>query len=407
MRRQMVTYDTKIDKKTSLHSEQTRTAYDNGDKENISANSVSTELTKNTGVSVTEVAIDRNGKDRDEKKRNYGFWVDLGNGLRVSYGYARQLAGLTSGNLSSSLTVGQNGPGVNADQVNTVQQTTMGGVNFGGGYGVNQWDADSRTQAFSNFALATARPIRFGLVSDLSMRVGMDSASDYSNWLRENRAANVSGKIGANQFGYDYISQMHQSGTRGIDRIYRVTTDPAERRLLKASIFYKVRTLPSDKEVMIRDFNVTARPIQNVEVSNQLQTNPEIARGDVFMGSLPQAARSNKWRFDWAKSNNLTIGASWQELFNEDSNAKATTGGVNLKLFAKSGSPLSVFYGIEEMGGNVARSLAHRYSVQFDQRPGRNQMLSVFAGNISYDYNVTAASARDNWTLRLNYQLKF
>jgi hypothetical protein len=280
-------------------------------------------------------------------------------------------------------------------------------VNFGGGYGVNQWDADSRTQAFSNFALATARPIRFGLVSDLSMRVGMDSASDYSNWLRENRAANVSGKIGSNQFGYDYISQMHQSGTRGIDRIYRVTTDPAERRLLKASIFYKVRTLPSDKEVMIRDFNVTARPIQNVEVSNQLQTNPEIARGDVFMGSLPQAARSNKWRFDWAKSNNLTIGASWQELFNEDSNAKATTGGVNLKLFAKSGSPLSVFYGIEEMGGNVARSLAHRYSVQFDQRPGRNQMLSVFAGNISYDYNVTAASARDNWTLRLNYQLKF
>jgi hypothetical protein len=127
----------------------------------------------------------------------------------------------------------------------------------------------------------------------------------------------------------------------------------------------------------------------------------------VFMGSMPQAARSNKWKLDWTKNENLTIGGSWQELLNEDSKAKATTGGINLKLFAKSGSPLSVFYGVEEMGGNVAHTLTQRYSFQFDQRPGKNQMLSVFAGNISYDYNVVNATARDNWTLRLNYQLKF
>jgi hypothetical protein len=392
-RRQSLTFDTKFDKLTSLHSEQTRTNFDNGDKENVSSNTVSREIAKNAGISVTEMAIDRNGNDRDEKKRNYGFWFDLGNGLRVSYGYARQLAGTTAGTLSSTLTVGQNGQGLNADQMNAIQQAQAGGLMFGGGYGVNQWDADGRTQAFSNFAVATAKPMRIGFVSDVSLKFGMDTASDYSNWLRENRTATLAGRIGSNQFGYDYVSQMHQTGVRGIDRVYRLQSDASDKRWLKASIFYKVRTLPWDEEIMIRDFNITARPAKNLELTNQLQTNPEVARGDVFMGSMPQAARSNKWKLDWTKSDNLTIGGSWQELLNEDSKAKSTTGGVNLKLFAKSGSPLSVFYGVEEMGGNVAHTLTQRYSFQFDQRPGKNQMLSVFAGNISYDYNVVNATA--------------
>jgi hypothetical protein len=407
VRKQYLAYETKVDKRTQLRTEQSRTKFENGDKEDMRANTVSTQLTKNAGVSVTDVKIDRTDDKRDEKKRNYGFWIDLGNGLRVSYGYARHLNGDTEGTLVSSVTVGSNAQQVSPDKVNTTQAAQVGNMLIGGGYGVNQWDKDSRTQAFTNVNLATAKPLNLGFMRDVKFSVGLDSSSDYAKWMKENRVANFSGRIGSNVFGYEYMSQMHPSGIRGIDRVFKLQTDQSDKRLLRASIFYKIRTMPTDELIMIRDFNITAKPLKNLEVTNQVQTNPEVARGDLFMGSLPQAARSNKWRMDWTKDSNFTLGASWQELVNEQSSARSTTGGVNMKLFGKSGSPLSLFYGVEQLSGNIARRTAHRYHIQFDQKPGQNQMFSLFAGNVSYEHSIADGQLRNNWTLRMNYQLRF
>jgi hypothetical protein len=392
--KQFLSYEAKIDAKTSLKTEQTRTRYDNGDKEDISANTISTELTKRAGVSVSDVKVDRKGDEHDETKRNYGFWYDLGNGMRVSYGYARHLNGETAGTMNSNLTIT---PG-------TVGGVTVGSAN----YLVNQWDENDRTQATSNIALTTAKPMKIGFLRDVKMNFGLDTAADYSKWVRENKVFGFSAKIGSNSIAYDYRGQMFTNNYRAIDRSFKLQTDQSDKRWLKASLFYKVRTLPWDEQVMIRDFNITAKPVKNVELTHQLLTNPEVAKGDAVLGTVPQAARSNKWRLDYKQSGNLTVGGSFEEMINDQNKGLSRTGGLNVMLFEKSGSPVKLFYGIEQVdGGGRPRRSTHRYSLQFDQRPGPNQSFSFFLGNVSYEHSIADGWKRNNWTARMDYQIRF
>jgi len=410
--RQYLAFETKLTDKTRLMSEQTRTRFENGDKEDVSANTISTELNKRVGVSVTDVNVDRKGDENDEKKRNYGFWFDLGRGLRLNYGYARHLQGEDAGTLNSTVSLGQNA--VNApDQTAAIQQGQLGNLLVGGAYGVNEWDKDSRTQAFSNINLSTHKPFGMGPFSNLKFNFGLDTAADYSKWVRERRLIGISGNIGSNSFAYEYKGQMHQSGYRGIDRTYQFKTDQSEKRLLRASLFYRVRTFPWDEQAIFRDFNIAARPWKNIEISHQLQTNPLQTQPDFFgpadalIGSIPRAARSNKWRVDYKTSPNFTVGGFWEELISEQTNHMVRTGGMNLKLFEKSGSPILLTYGLEQNSRPDLRRTLHRYSFQFDQRPGPNQVLSLFLGNVSYQHSIEDGFRRNNWSMRLDYQLRF
>lgn len=406
MHRQYMSFETKLDAKTSVKTERTRTEYDNGDKEDVSANTVSTELSKRMGVAVTDVNVDRKGGERDEKKRNYGFWFDLGRGLMLSYGYARQMNG-EDGTLTSSVTLGQNKNQINPDQVGSVQGGTLGNLNVGAAYGANEWDAANRTQAFSNINLKNAKPFAFGPLSDLKFSFGLDTAADQTKWLRENRLISLAGKVGANAFAYEYRGQMHESGYRAIDRTYKFSTDPSEKSWLRSSVMYKMRTLPWDEQVMIRDYNVTAKVTKNTELTHQLQTNPEVFKGDALLGSVTQAAKSSKWKFDLKNSEKLTVGMVWEELVNEQDGNMARTGGMTLKMFADSGSPLTLYYGVEQARRPDFRRTTHRYHMQFDQKAGPNQVFSLFLGNVSYEHSIADEFKRNNWSMRLDYQLRF
>ena len=283
----------------------------------------------------------------------------------------------------------------------------LGGIQFGQtGYVENRWD-DTRTQSFGNVQLSTARPFSLGFLRDVKLNFGLDTAADKAQWLKENRLISFTGKVGSNSLGYEYRSQMHPSGFRGIDRMFSFVTDPNDKQPLSASVKYKVRTLPWDDQVMIRDYSFTARPAKNVALTNQLQTNPEIAKGDSILGSITQAARVNRWKLDVKNNPNLTIGGSWDELINDQTHTRVRTGGLNLTLFGASGSPVQLFYGVEQndTGGN--RKTTGRYHIRYDQRPGPNQTLSFFAGNVSYQYSVADGLSKNNLTLRLDYQIRF
>lgn len=408
-RKSMFAWETKLNPTTSFRTEQTRTEYGNGTKEDISANTVSTELNKRTGVSVTEAKVDRTGENSDETKRNYGFWYDLGSGLRLSYGYVRQMNGETTGTSSSSVSFGQNAQRINPDQVGSVQQGKVGDIMMGGAYGTNQWESGNsvRTQSFSKVALSTAKPLKYGMLTDLKFNFGLDTAADYSRWTKEDRQVGFSGKYRKSAFSFDYHGQMAPSGDRGIDRTYKFQTDGDEKSWLRGGVAYKVRTLPNNQQIMVRDFNVTAQATKRVSVTNQLQTNPEVFRGDVILGSVPQASRSNKWQVDYKQDKNFTFGASWQQLLNDSNNARSTTGGINMKLFEASKSPLNLFYGLEEVGGNVTRRLTQRYTISYEQKPSANQMFSFFLGNVAYEHSIADGALRNNITFRLDYQFRF
>lgn len=387
-----VSYTANVGANTSLKTEESRTKYSNGQDETYSANTVSTNLTKNLGVSYTDLRIDRPGTTLDQTKKNYGFWLNIGHGLKFSYGYARDLSG-PNGTMQSSMGISSGiwGP----FRVNNAS------------YAENRWD-QQHTQALSNIQIESSKPLRLGFLKDVQFKYGLDAASDYTTWVRENRLFGVSGKIGSNTLAYENKSQIDATGNRGRDRFFMFETDQSDKRHLKASVKYKIRELPNQSPIMIRDISVTARPVKNLEITNQLLTNPENqVRPDLLLGTLTDSWRINRWKLDYHSGTNTVIGGSYEDRINDATKEMTRIGGINVELFKNSGSPLSFFYGMEQAGGSLPHQLAQRYWVRFDQKPGPNQRLSLFAGNVSYDHTIANGFSANNWTVHAEYQLRF
>ncbi|HWD39498.1 MAG TPA: hypothetical protein VG944_11660 [Fimbriimonas sp.] len=410
-------YEAQLNPRVSVKAEETLTHWSNGMSQSLSAETVSTQLTKRSGVSLTEVQTMGNSPAPDAHNTNYGVWYDLGGGVRVTYGYAHQFDQSNNQTTTTNFTVGANPAAPANSAYNTLQPGTLGSVALAAGFGSTAYQfapvagapgAAAHTQGFSNVALSTVKPIRLGPLTNIKFNIGVDNASDYTTWSKENNAFGFSGNLGANSFGFDYNSQLAALGVDGIDRTFHLQTDQSPNAVFKAKILYKIRTLPGDLNYTIRDFDISAKPGKNWEISNQLQTNPEVATPGVFLGTVPQAARSDKWNVDYKYDTNTTFGLTYQEMINEANDLRATTSGITLKLFQKSGSPLSLFFGQEDsIGGYLPHRLTSRYSIEFDQRPGPNKTLSLFLGNVSYDYSTVAGFNRDNWTIRANMQLRF
>jgi len=382
-----VYYQTNLDKDTSVKTEQSQTRYSDGTKEDMSANTVSHALTKHFGLSYTNLHID--GPLNDQKRNNYGFWLDLGKGVRFSYGFVRDVTPF--GGYTSNSVIGAT-PG------------DLGSVHVdAAAYNAN----DLAAQTTSNFALKSSKAVDLGILKDIKFNFGYTEANNPGVFTQSNRLFNVSGRVGANTFMVEYKSQLDYNGQMGTDRFVSLQTDPNPKKWIVAGIKLKERSTPETGHTMIRDYNITIRPIKNLEITNQLLTNPEEQfRPDVLLGSVTSPWRLNKYKLDYHSSASTTIGATWEERLNDYTRDSFTTAGLDLELFKNSGSPLTLWYGMEQGTGSTHQSAA-RYYLKFFQRPGPNQSLNIFVGNISWAYANGSSFSKNNWTVHCSYEYRF
>ncbi len=410
--------DLKVSKTTSLASELVSTEFANGEKASQRTDSVSTAITPRAGITLSNTQIDNHSDQQiDETKRNYGFWYDVAKNLRVSYGYIRDLnAGDVSGagTLNSLLTVGSAPAGVGGDSLAKVNQGTLGDLNLGGGYAANQWATPNpttglgatRTQSFSNVRISTVKPLSAGPISELKLLVNSDTAADNFAFIRQNQEYGINGKVGTAGFGFDYHGQIDSQGEHAEDRAYSFTTDPAERHLITGSVLYKIRTMPAAQDAMIRNFDLKLHATNRLTISNQLQTNPEVANANVILGSVAQGTQVNRYKAEYKSTKDVSFGASWEESKNSTTNTYGQTTGANLSLF-NSKSPLILSYGFQALNGNVPRQTIQRWSVKFDQQAGPNQSFNFLIGSLNYGYLTPTGQAVHSLTAQLGYQLRF
>ncbi len=388
-----LSYERKINATTSIKTDQMTTTFANGDTQKVSANTISTELTKRAGLSLTDVAIAGTGSQKGDHKRNIGFWMNLWGNVKLNYGVADDINQIGSSTTQHTMSLT---PG------------SVGNLNIGAAnYNANTWEQGNRTQALSQITLSTAKPFSLGMFKDLKLSMGQDTSADNGAWLKENKSIGLAGKIGKNVFGYNFFSQMNNLQQRAVDRTFTFATDQAETSPLRMNLMYKFRTLPGDKQVAIRNYSLTARPFKGLELTNEMVTNPETPAGDQLLGSLPQPLRANKWKLDYLRDPNFKIQGSWQEQRDDSTNAVARLGGMTFTMFEKSGSPVSIFLGVEQAGGNVANHVTNRWSLGWNQKPGPNQALSLFIGNISYGGTIARGQKSQNLSVDFQYQFKF
>jgi hypothetical protein len=389
-----LTYTASLDKKTQVQTQDTMTRFGDGTKEDITANTISRALTPHFGLSYTNTTTLKPGTNNDENRNNYGFWLDLYKGIRFSYGFVRDLNEFSGNNSTTTigLSPGDAGP-IHLDAVNQ---------------GVNSWD-NLHNQVTSNYALHNTKPFNFLIFKNLSFNVNLATQSDYSAYSQRNDVVNVGGKVGANTFMVQYKSQMDQFAKLGTERFLLFQTDPNPKKWIEASIKMKQRDTPETGAVLIRDYSITVRPIKNLELSNHMLTNPEVEfRPDVIMGSVTSPWRVNQYKADYKVGASTSVGATYEDRRDDSDGSYFRTAGVDMQLFRNSGSPLTLWYGMEQGGGGaIPHQYAERFYIRYFQQPSQNQVFNLFLGNLDYTYAGGAYENKYNWSVFGQYEYLF
>jgi hypothetical protein len=391
--RTMAGIKTPLGKSANITTERSETLYSDGTKETIFANTIDAHLTKEFGFNLSETISDRPGQSSDTTQRNYGLYYKFSNGMMLSYGYVRNMNGQDTGTSNTSI---------------GLSSGNIGNINVGAAQQVrNSFDQDLGQQHGVNLALSSAKPFRLGGISNFRWTFSLNAMKDRQRWPLENRLIGFSGNLGESAFSYEYKSQMSPTGIRGIDRTFQFQTSQDPNRKLVASMLYKVRTLPWNQQIMIRNFNLAWKMDRNWTLSHQMITNPEQMNGGVLLGSVPLPTARTAWKLDFGGNPDTTFGASWFEERNLQSRQIVRVAGANLSLFNRSGSPVKLFFGLDENSNPNARNRQIRYGLEFNQRPGPNQSLSFAIGNTAFNYAVPDGFRRDNLNLRIDWSIRF
>ena len=116
-------------------------------------------------------------------------------------------------------------------------------------------------------------------------------------------------------------------------------------------------------------------------MTNQVQTNLEVANPNVILGSSLLADRSNRWALGVkAERRHDSLGASWEEKENDVTDASSTLSSLHLTLFQKSGSPLKLTYGMDQVDGQPrTKRQVTRYTPPVRRQGERRPELSAFS----------------------------
>jgi hypothetical protein len=389
---QRLAYEKQVDPTLSLRTEHARTRYENGEQETSTTNAVSKAITPRVGVSVSDTQVRRDGDRPDETHRDYGFWVDFGKGIRLNYKAKRDLVGEAQGTQEHDLQVS---PG-------EAQGVKIGSAAYQR-YG---WD-DQRDRHVGNVNVSNAKPLDWGWLKDVRFHYTVDSVRDYDLWQRENRSMGFGARLNSFAFGYDYRLQTLPTGDRAIDRQFSFTTDVTGKGWLRGDVRYNLRTLPMGQQVMVRNFSITAEPVKGWTLTHSVLANPLQADGNVILGEFAQPTRSNKWGLLYSGDPGTKLQATWEEFLNEQTGLEVAAARIGVTMFADNPSPLHLEYVLAQTNEAGEKRRSHGFNIRFDQRAGPNQSLAFRLGNTNWELARPGDQKHQNWTLRLDYSVRF
>ncbi|MCG9895703.1 MAG: hypothetical protein MH204_09530, partial [Fimbriimonadaceae bacterium] len=388
---QSVVVEAKVSAQTQVRTEHGQTSFDNGARETTMSNTVSTALSPRAGVSVTDTRVNRPGDEADASFRDYGFWYDFGKGIKLRYSTKRTTEG-ELGRLESTFDMGRG----------EVQGLKLDGA----AYNHNRIDERNDTHV-GRFSLGSAKPLQWGWLSDVQFRWNSDTQRDRWAWQKENEAFQFSGVRGALAFGFDYNSQIDRTGQRAIDRFFSFNSDRTGKAPLQAAFRYGVRTMPSNENVMIRDYGLKWQLDEKVSLNHSVVTNALQQKGGVLLGTITTPLRTNSWSLNYNRTSDLKAGLFWKENIDENRFLRTREGGISLVLMADKPSPLSLTYGLQQFAGSSENWTAHKFGLSFNQRPGPNQSLSLMLENLQWENGRPSGSALPNWNVRMDYSWRF
>ncbi len=384
-------YENQITKSLKLSTEQFRTDYSDGGYENVSAYGAAWQITPRLGISLKDVHVDRDEAKNTQRFLDYGVSYDFGKGVKIGYTFHRELNSQGGGkrNYRYEMSEGE-----------------FGGFKAGGSYDEKRID-NQRTTALGGFHISNTKPFDLGILKDVRMSFGYDSHTDQSLWKKETKLASFGASLFGTRVEMSYDQLMLPSQERAYDRTYKWIYDPSGKKPLQASLVYKSRALPGGDSIIVRDYDVSYKLNDRLKLNLTTETFPEKEKKDAPFGSILQPTRSRTYGVDWKINDASALTVAYSEIMDlaKRNLVRRSTG--ELTLFADTGSPLRLTYGMDQSDRNGNRQTRFLYQLSFDQKPGPNQTLSFLIGNIDWDDGKPNNELWNRWDIRIDYQLRF
>jgi hypothetical protein len=387
-----VRYENQLTKNFKVSTEQFRTRYSDGGYEDVQAYGASWQLTPRFGVTLKDVHVDRDAAKNTQRFLDYGVTYDFGNGIKLGYTFHRELNSQGGGkrNYRYEMSEGE-----------------FGGFKGGGQYDEKRID-DQRTTALGKFHISNTKPFQLGFLRDVQLAFGYDSQTDRALWQKERKLASLGATAFGTRFEIAYDQIMLPDQRRAYDRSYKWTLDPTGKAPLQASLLYKSRALPGGDSLIIRDYDISYRMNDGIKLSLTTDTFPEKEKRDAPFGSVIQPTRARTYALEWAMNPSMGLKVAYSELMDLAKKDLSRRSMAEVVLFAASGSPVRLAYGMDQDDRGGSRKTRHLYQLAFDQKPGPNQTLSFVIGNIAWeDGRPENEKLWNRWDVRVDYQLRF
>ena len=140
------------------------------------------------------------------------------------------------------------------------------------------------TKETTDFSIGNAKPIKIGVLQDVTVKAGYASLNDKSLLQNETMTGHAEWKMWKHEFLLDYGGFSKLEGlslTETVARTYSFKTDPDPKRWFHGGYYYKVRTLADGKEKHIRRFTADALLAKSAHFTYTYGTLPEDDKGIV------------------------------------------------------------------------------------------------------------------------------
>ena len=258
-------------------------------------------------------------------------------------------------------------------------------------------DNAKNTKDVADFAISNSKPFALGLVKDITFTARYASLNDQRKLQNETMTGRAAWKILKNEFVLDYSGITLPTGASTVNRLYQFTTDPNPKKWFHAGFLYKVRTLPTGEEKLIRRFTADWRFAKATNFVYTFGTLPEDDKGNLTPLTTADVAFKHAWR------STLTSQIFYRLSDNEATKVATSSFGFGVDTVLSKTLKFGIAYSKDINGQAGKFDHSDHLHVSLDHQINSEHFLTVSAEIRSHD----AHNLQDEIQTNLDFRTRF
>lgn len=258
-------------------------------------------------------------------------------------------------------------------------------------------DNAKNTKDVADFAISNAKPFSLGFVKDITFTARYASLNDQRKMQNETMTGRAAWKILKNEFVLDYSGITKPDGTSTVNRLYQFTTDPNPKKWFHGGFLYKVRTMPTGEDKLIRRFTADWRFAKATNFVYTYGTLPEDDKGNLTPLTTADVAFKHAWR------STLTSQVFYRLSDNQATKVATSSFGFGVDTVLSKTVKFGIAYSKDINGQAGKFDHSDHLHISLDHQISSDRFLTVSAEIRSHDTHNLQDEIQTNLDFRSNF----